>query len=152
MGVGGGEEEEGKGVAGVMGMGMEPDFVDGDEVDGEEEEMEEEVDEGEVRRLIAVRVGGWVDWLVGWMDFRADDEEGEEGGERGEGEKGGEDVEVREHEKDEGFRRRKKRESERVVVRERETADRAVEKPPEEGEGVWKDAAWLLSVATKIIA
>lgn len=136
-GVGVGVREEG-------GMGMEPDFVDGGE---DEEEEEEEVDEGEVRRLIGVRMGGWVDWLVGWMDFRGD-EEGEEQGE----EEGDEDVGLREKERDEGVRRWKRGESDRVVVREREAGDRAVEKPPEDGEGAWKDAAWLLSVATKIIA
>ncbi|KAA6410665.1 MAG: hypothetical protein FRX48_06088 [Lasallia pustulata] len=72
-----------------------------------------------------------------------EDEEGEEGA--------GEGEEEKEREREEGLSRRKRRESERVVVREGEMGEGAVEKPPEEGEGGWKDAAWLLSVATKII-
>ena len=161
-------EEETVGVDGRRGLEgmavMEPDFVDGDGDEGEgygEDEEEEEVDEGEVRRLIGGRVGGWVDWLVGWMDFR-DDGEGEEGGQGDVGERE-EDAEEGGKERDEGLRRRKRRESERVALRQRgreregemqmemETGGRAVEKPPEEGEGGWKDAAWLLNVATKII-
>ena len=140
-----GEEE--RGDVELMG-GLEPDFVDSEEL--EEWEGEDEMDDGEVRRLIGVRVGGWVDWLVGWMDFRADETvEGD-----GEGE---EDAEEKEKERHEGVRRRKRRDSERVIVGERNPGEMAVEKPPEEGEGReeggggWKDAAWLLSVATKII-
>lgn len=33
------------------------------------------VAESEVRRLLMARVGGWLEWAVGWMDFRDDDDE-----------------------------------------------------------------------------
>lgn len=30
--------------------------------------------EREVRRLLTARVGGWLEWAIGWMDFRDEDE------------------------------------------------------------------------------
>ena len=122
-----------------------PDFVDVDEQD--EEEEGEKVDEGEMKKVVMGRVGGWVDWAVGWMDFRGEgEEEGEDDGveEREGGSKEGPDpVELQKR-----LRRRKKRDEEL------EGADGEksfVRPPPEDGQaGTWSDAKWLLGVATKV--
>jgi len=131
--------DEGEGREEVMG----PDFVD---VDEEEEEGREgeDVDEGEMRKVVMGRVGGWVDWAVGWMDMRGEDvdDDGDEGaGEEGvAGTKGELDpVELQKR------LRRKKRDEEL------EGGTSAVGKPPEgEQAGVWSDAKWLLGVAKKV--
>lgn len=138
VGGGNGGREEGE-------KEVRPDFVD---VQEEDEEEGEEVDEGEMKRVVMGRVGGWVDWAVGWMDFRGEgegdadaDEAG--GGAREEGEagaKGGLDaVELQKR------LRRKKRDDDAV------TGGRgtdAVSSAPEQA-GAWSDAKWLLGVATK---
>ena len=129
--VGGVEEEE------VVG----PDFVDVNEEEGEGEV----VDEGEMRRVVWGRVGGWVDWAVGWMDVRGEGEEGEggDGGGDGEGkgvEEGRARGEVDAKELRERLRRGKKGEG--------VGADVVVVSPPEQA-GVWNDAKWLFSVASK---
>lgn len=132
-----------------------PDFVDVcEEEEGEEEGEDggEEVDEGEMRRVVLGRVGGWVDWAVGWMDMRGEGE-GDGDGDVNEDEDQG-DGEV----DDDGVRgeldlvelqkrlRRKKRRDE-----EAEGGTNGVDKPPEgEQAGVWSDAKWLLGVATKV--
>lgn len=138
--------------------GMEgPDFVD--PAVFEEGELgsggsggEEEVDEGEMRRVVMGRARGWVDWAVGWMDFRGEEEvweggEGEGGGLR-EGEK--DDEEVRDGE---GRRRRGRWGGARGVKGGEEVGQRAVAGPAPQGqgEGVVADAKWLLGVASKII-
>ncbi|MCJ1438439.1 hypothetical protein MMC27_007827 [Xylographa pallens] len=134
MGLGGrleGEEER----EGYLGGGV--DFVDeGDEEVGEDEE-------GEMRRVVWGRVGGWVDWAVGWMDWRVDGEE-EERDERVGGEVGQEEAE-----KMDG-RRRRRDEGDRIVMLRREIPEK-LEVPPPEGDGGWKDAAWLLGVAKKVL-
>lgn len=127
-----------------------PDFVD---VEDDEEEEGEEVDEGEMKRVVMGRVGGWVDWAVGWMDFRGEGEDGEEEGEgdpdvveevRGEGVVKGEldPVELQKR------LRRKKRKDEEVEIGGGESMDNPVGSAPERA-GVWSDAKWLLGVATK---
>lgn len=118
--------------------GMEPDFVDLDEreeEEGEEGEEGEVVNEGEMRRLVMGRVGGWVDWMVGWMDWRGDgdeEEEGEEGNERGQG--GKEGVEK-------GRRRGEGREE--------GVEGKGVCSPAPGAGGVWEDARWLMKVAAE---
>lgn len=70
-----------------------PDFVsgfaedDGGEFDEDDDDrtaesgyLMEVEDESEIRKVVMGRVGGWVDWAVGWMDLR-----GEEENENGEG-------------------------------------------------------------------
>lgn len=126
-----------------------PDFVDPKVFEEEEEEAgsegEEEVDEGEMRRVVMGRARGWVDWAVGWMDSRGEEEweEGDGDGERdGEGRGDGEG------------RRRRRRGGEAHGVEERqEVGQRAVAgpAPPGEGKGVVADAKWLLGVASRII-
>lgn len=125
----------GKGVE-----GMEPDFVDLDERDLELEERDlGSVDEGEMRRLVMGRVGGWVDWMVGWMDFRASDDE--ESGEVGDVVEEGEGVEEA---VDDGSRKGER-------IREDDTAglERRVDivPAPGAGGGAWDDAKWLLRIA-----
>ena len=123
-----------------------PDFVDVDEEDGEEDG--EEVDEGEMKKVVMGRVGGWVDWAVGWMDFRGDGEGGE--GDEDEDEtreaenKGGPDpVELQKR-----LRKKKKRDEELESVG---SEKGSVKPPPEDGQaGTWSDAKWLLDVATKV--
>lgn len=140
---GGGEDGEGEDVG--------PDFVDVEEE--EEEEGGEEVDEGEMKRVVMGRVGGWVDWAVGWMDFRGEGEDGEEEEEEEEG-----DPEVVEEVRGEGVvkgeldpvelqkrLRRKKRKDEEVEIG---GMDNTVGSAPERA-GVWSDARWLLRVAAK---
>lgn len=126
-----------------------PDFVDVDEedeveMDGEEEE---DVDDGEMRKVVMGRVGGWVDWAVGWMDMRTEGDEADDDdeleGENGAQVKGKLDpVELQKR-----LRRKKKQDAEA----ESGTSDTLFTSAPPDGEkaGVWSDAKWLLSVATK---
>ena len=55
-----------------------PDFVDPAVFDEDEMmndgEIEEEVNESEMKRIIMGRAKGWVDWAVGWMDLRGEEE------------------------------------------------------------------------------
>ena len=63
----------------------------GHEFDEEEDEEEHYVDESEMRHLVLGRVGGWVDWAVGWaVDFHGDDGAGRE--EDDNGDEGGGEV------------------------------------------------------------
>ena len=112
---------------------IEPDFVNLDERDREEQEdVVDLVDEGEMRKLILGRVGGWVDWMVGWMDFRGSREEDEV------------DDKLEEEEKNESEERSPldgggKGEVEQVL---------SIPAPaPDEGGGVWEDARWLVKIA-----
>ena len=125
----GGEEERGE----YFGWGV--DFVDeGDEEVGDDEE-------GEMRRVVWGRVGGWVDWAVGWMDWRVDGEEEEEERDKRVGQEEVEKVDGRRRRRDEG---------DRIVMLRREIPEK-LEVPPPEGDGGWKDAAWLLGVAKKVL-
>ena len=121
---------------------MEPDFVDVEEGVGEEE-----VDEGEMRRLIKARVGGWWDYAVGWVDFRGEEGEGgeeDEGVDREEAGKG--------QEKDiNGRRKRRRRNENNRTVLENQELKAKLDVPPPESGGLWKDTAWLLSVASKAL-
>jgi len=133
----GADEGEGEGEGEMMG----PDFVDVDEEGGEGED----VDEGEMRKVVMGRVGGWVDWAVGWMDMRVedgDDDDGEEGG--SEDGLGGVRGELDPMELQKRLRRKKRDEDV-------EGGTGGVDMPPEgEHAGVWSDARWLLGVARKV--
>ncbi len=151
------EAADGEGTG--KGEGVGPDFVDVDEEDGGEEGEGEVVDEGEMRRIVKGKIGGWVDWAVGWMDFRGDDGEEEEvdeeeqedefgKGQGGEGD-GKEALDVMELQK--RLRRKKRRDEE--VEDEDGGGEPGIVTPPPQGEdvGVWSDAKWLLGVATKVV-
>lgn len=126
-----------------------PDFVNAEE--GEEEG--EEVDEGEMKRVVMGRVGGWVDWAVGWMEFRGEGEEegdadeadgaAEEEDDGGEGSVRGEldPVELQRR-----LRRKKRKDDEAETGSE---GTNIMGSAPEQA-GVWSDAKWLLGVATKV--
>ncbi|KAI4202230.1 MAG: hypothetical protein LQ350_002745 [Teloschistes chrysophthalmus] len=116
---------------------LEPDFMDledeleDDVVDGVE--REEVVDEREMRRLVWGRVGGWVDWAVGWMDLSGDGGVEEGDGEEGDG--GDEEEKVGMESLRGGSDR----------IDEGEGIGMGI-KAPRTG-GVWEDAKWLLKVA-----
>lgn len=63
---------------------MSPDFVDTFEDDDDDDDEDVIIDDdGEMKRLVWGRAKGWVDWAVGWMDFRedADGDDDEDGAE-----------------------------------------------------------------------
>ena len=132
-------EEDGKRFFGDIGV----DFVDADG------EAEAEEDEGEMKKLVWGRVGGFVGWATDWLDFRGYGEEEL----AGTLEEDGIDDEVKDKEGDQIDRRRRRKrrdESDRVVVQRVEEMGR-LEVPPPVGDGAWKDAAWLLGVAKKVL-
>lgn len=169
-----GDSSSGLGVAEEEGSlgDVRPDFVDlaeGDDFEGEEDEEEEMLDEGEMRKLVMGRVGGWVDWAVGWMDFRGEREgegEGEgEGGEDAEAEGGGNEKEARGEETiqvprrrvggldiEEVQRRLRRREKEVEEADAAQDNARVIEMPPQgESAGAINDARWLFGIAKNMI-
>jgi len=145
-------------------LGAGPDFVDVEiEVEGEEEEegeriggMEENEDE-EVRRLASQKgfgFGGFVDRLVGWTLFNVDEDREESEREDGRAEKPQEVAARRQAE----LRRRREllertaSSSALAAQRERAVEEQAMPAAAGDGDqGGWQDAAWLLSVASKVI-
>lgn len=139
---------------------IEADFVEADE--------EDEGDEEEIARLARERgfgLGTWVDKLMGWTLFSVD-EDGEESSSEDEDD---DEVPRRENMTREELKlrreveaRRRKLEREAIIAaaavqapnNRNEASDEgsAAEKPPpvEEGGG-WADAAWLVSVAAKVL-
>ena len=141
-----GEEEEGEERGEEE---IRPDFVDVEE--GEEEG--EEVDEGEMKRVVMGRVGGWVDWAVGWMDFRGEGEEegdvDEAEADRAANDEDGEAVtkgELDLVELQKRLRKKKRKDDEAETGGE---GLKTMSSAPEQA-GVWSDAKWLLGVATKV--
>ena len=147
-----------------------PMFVDLDNAEDERylrrsysERSSEADEEGEVRRLIRGRVGGWLDYFVGWMDFRGDDSwdgksEDEEGGDE-EDEEGREDYKDKKRKEHEG---KTKASVERSNYSEKNNTKKVVEETDveyestlvtdsEEAGGAWTDAKWLLGAASKAI-
>ncbi|KAF2178135.1 hypothetical protein K469DRAFT_695772 [Zopfia rhizophila CBS 207.26] len=144
---------------GYFGELAEPDFVEGGESDGDEEE---------VARLASQRgfgLGGWMDRLIGWSLFSVD-EDGEESSEDEE-EEGDPDKPENMTKEELKLRReveakRKKMERDAIIAASAaKTKDRSASNkdeevtepqppPNEEGDG-WQDAAWLLSVASKVL-
>lgn len=124
----------------VHGLMTEPDFV-GVEDESSDSEGGENDDEAVVRKLArASRAGlaGWMEKLLGWSLFPVD----EDGEETETDEKGALE--------EEGISRVSSSRNLELGV---EAIEReAIPKPPTDGEaGGWQDAAWLLSVATKVI-
>ncbi|KAK4988847.1 hypothetical protein LTR50_003692 [Elasticomyces elasticus] len=129
---------------------VEPDFVDNTE-HGEEDESE--LDENEIARLAQDRsfgLGGWVDRLVGWSLFNA-----EEDGESSDDEtqtpprslEGGSEAQTG------GEAEARRREKERTLDVQGVPLPTSGAADEERGqaEGAWQDAAWLLSVASKVL-
>jgi hypothetical protein len=136
---------------------VEPDFIEGDD--------ESTGDEEEVARLARERgfgLGGWMDRLIGWTLFSVDEdgEESDEEVDEDDSERAQsmtkEDLQLRR----EVEARRKKLEREAIIaaaaVNTQEKAKEQAEdgqtpEPPNEEGGGWSDAAWLFSVASKVI-
>lgn len=137
---------------------IEPDFVEADENEGDEEEV------ARLARERGFGLGSWMDRLMGWTLFSVD-EDGEESSEDDEVE----DLSPRPENmtkeelklKREVEAKRRKLEREAIVAasavqppnrRSASDGDAAESKPPpgEEGGG-WADAAWLVSVAAKVL-
>ena len=119
----------------------EPDFVDVEEDDGIDEEEEARKDEALVRKLTrtnSLGLGGWVEKMLGWNLF-AVDEDGDEM------EPDVLDEKTEDTELSSRPSRRNLHELPSPLVED------AVPPPQNEGAGGWQDAAWLLSVATKVI-
>lgn len=138
-----GEEEEGYFDAVGPAQFAKPDFVGLGVEEEEDEEAKAIEDEILVRRLVKTGLGTWVEKLLGWSLFEV-----EESGET-------EDEEQEDTEAEETFERHKEEERQRWhEMLEKEAADQGVSipPPPKSGdEGGWGDAAWLLSVATKVL-
>ncbi|MCJ1344650.1 hypothetical protein MMC31_002853 [Peltigera leucophlebia] len=135
---------------------IEPDFVT-PEREILSSELLPEVDEGEMKRIVMGRVGGWVDWAVGWIDFKSFGEN-ESDVEPVEIEEG---VEVKNHgERDEGKpewnhdKPPAPEELRREGEKNQDISDAFrddISNPLSSGEGGWSDAKWLLGVAGSII-
>ncbi|MCJ1466337.1 hypothetical protein MMC07_004956 [Pseudocyphellaria aurata] len=107
-----------------------------------------EVDEGEMRKIVMGRVGGWVDWAVGWMDFRA---EGDDEGDADEGPLE-DDQEVTSAPKSPEKQYTAPAPDEIGAKLGKELFVDAPPPPiPLAGDGVWTDTKWLLGVASKIV-
>lgn len=135
---------------------IEPDFVT-PEREILSSELLPEVDEGEMKRIVMGRVGGWVGWAVGWIDFKSFGEN-ESDVEPVEIEEG---VEVKNHgERDEGKpewnhdKPPAPEELKREGEKNQDISDAFrddISNPLSSGEGGWSDAKWLLGVAGSII-
>lgn len=144
------DEREMRGVLGIGDVGV------GEEGEGEEGEDKDGMiieDEREMRRVVMGRIGGWVDWAVGWLDLgdgvegdleMEEEGYGEESGGFGVGAEGELDVEEvkRRLEAKAGLE-----DQEGMGVR-----DGRVLPPPPAGDqaGILSDARWLLTIAGKL--
>ena len=117
----------------------EPDFVDAEE-DGDEDGDEVKKDEAVIKKLARASnlgLGGLVERMLGWSSF-AVDEDGEE--------TEAETMDERGEESEMSSR------TSRLTLRGRETPIEEKMPPLKDDEtGGWQDAAWLLSVATKVL-
>jgi hypothetical protein len=119
---------------------VEPDFVNAEEEEYETEDKAKQ-DEAIVRKLArasSLGLGGWVERMLGWSLFAVDED--------------GEDTEVETLDE-------KGDDSELSSRPSRRTLDDFTDVPAgevmpplrDEEAGGWQDAAWLLSVATKVL-
>ncbi|KAK1596150.1 uncharacterized protein LY79DRAFT_509876 [Colletotrichum navitas] len=123
-----------------------PDFVNLDEQLESYEPDTTQDDEAAVRRLVkGERAGGasWVGNLLGWPLFAVEENEEESDDEDADGEF---EVEGDEEGARELHRSWSARHFESVI-----DAPEGLIPPPKANEGGWQDAAWLLSVATKVL-
>ena len=146
------DEREMRDVLGIGDVGVGEEGSEDEDVDGEGEGVMR-VDDREMRRVVMGRIGGWVDWAVGWLDL-GDGVEGDlDGEEEGYGEETGGFKAGAEGELDvEEVKRRLGAKAgvegqERLGVR-----DGNVLPPPPAGNdaGTLSDARWLLTIAGKL--
>ena len=132
-------------VEGIVG----PDFVDPEVFEDEEMIEEDEIDEGEMKRIIMGRAKGWVDWAVGWMDLRNEEEEGEGSGDDLEDEKQTDSTHLG------NIDRRRQREQKSPSYDDSTgcSGEAVMCDPPprDEAAGVLADTRWLLNVVGKVI-
>jgi hypothetical protein len=124
------------------GSGLEPDFVDEEDEVDEGPLNEREVEE-EIARLAREEggIGGLMQKLMGWSLFRVEED----------GESDDEDEDETEQAEPERRRRRQERVDALLAQKEAGTSVPVPPSAPEEKEGGWGDAAWLLSVASKVL-
>ncbi|KAK7555876.1 hypothetical protein IWX49DRAFT_571468 [Phyllosticta citricarpa] len=128
---------------------MEPDFVDdeGSSIAAEDDE--------EVARLARERgfgLGGWMDKLMGWTLFSVD----EDGEETTDDDDDSDELTPGDHDSQrrrEMEVKRRRDEWARIEAASRAAKEKKLEDLPEprDSEGGWQDAAWLLSVASKVL-
>jgi hypothetical protein len=127
-------------------VAMEPDFVDKDQKEGS-------TDDEEVAKLSRVQgfgLGTLVDRLVGWPLFNVDEDTEDETPEE-EGEAGGNPEELL-RKKEAQLQRRKEQLAKAASSSASATIQRATgQRQQQAEEGGWQDAAWLLSVASKVL-
>ena len=126
---------------------MEPDFVDRQEDEGS-------IDDEEVAKLSKVQgfgLGSLVDRLVGWPLFNVDEDTEDEALEGEEAEAGRSPEEVLKR-KEAQLKRRREQLARTASSSASATMQRtAAQRQQQAEEGGWQDAAWLLSVASKVL-
>ncbi|EKG21593.1 hypothetical protein MPH_01101 [Macrophomina phaseolina MS6] len=125
---------------------LEPDFVESDE--------EGLGDEEEVARLAQERgfgLGGWMDRLIGWSLFSVEEDAEETDDEDPALEQEEQGDEAKKRREDELRRRREERERIQAASSAAKEKKELPQPSQGEGEGGWQDAAWLLSVASKVL-
>ncbi|KAK5988638.1 hypothetical protein PT974_10124 [Cladobotryum mycophilum] len=120
----------------------EPDFVDLDEKLEELERDTVEDDEADVRRLMrrnSQGKGSWITNMIGWSLFSVEEHEGES------------DEDSEDESLDDDAQSQEERSAWLKRHCEGPIDPEELIPPPEANQGGWSDAAWLLSVATKVI-
>lgn len=131
------------GVLTSLDVPIEPDFVDVDEPFGDDEDAEAEV--ARLARQRSFGFGGLIDRLVGWSLFSVDEDR-----EATEDEHGNQRDELRRNTN--GRERQAQLQIIRDNVKRRdELAPTPRPQPNAQDEGGWQDAAWLLSVASRVL-
>lgn len=138
-------------------LGAGPDFVDPSELDDAlvGRDVDSSADEEEVRKLANQRgfgFGGVLDRLVGWTLFNVDEDREES--EREDGQGWMESAEEAKRRRAVEIKRRREQLESAASSSALATQAKAGEAPraaQDEGQGGWQDAAWLLSVASKVI-
>ncbi|KAG6015276.1 hypothetical protein E4U54_003828 [Claviceps lovelessii] len=130
-----------------------PDFVNLDEKLEELEFDTTQDDEATVRRLVRHGTGGkgsWISNVIGWSLFKVDENEEEDDDDEDEDDDDEDDDQEQCMDEDELALRGRGASSRRHFE---DVLHSPIERvpPPSSDEGGWKDAAWLLSVASKVM-